>query len=187
MKIIGGKFKNRNFYMPATIRPTQNMLRKALFDLIGQDLEGLTFLDLFAGSGAMGLEALSRGAKKVTFVEKLPDSLKVIEENIVLLNTDLNALSLSECQVLEADGFAAVKEFSDEGQTFDIVFADPPYERGMAKKILKTLEAHDIVHSNSIIAIQHDRRESLPEADGRFSLFRERMYGNSLLTIYKVA
>ena len=64
MKIIGGKFKNRNFYMPATIRPTQNMLRKALFDIIGQDFEGLTFLDLFAGSGAMGLEALSRGAKR---------------------------------------------------------------------------------------------------------------------------
>ena len=68
MKIIGGKFKNRNFYMPATIRPTQNMLRKALFDIIGQDLEGLTFLDLFAGSGAMGLEALSRGGAMQLYI-----------------------------------------------------------------------------------------------------------------------
>ncbi|HPB69263.1 MAG TPA: RsmD family RNA methyltransferase, partial [Candidatus Omnitrophota bacterium] len=70
MKILTGSYRGRNFYMPADIRPTQNVARKAIFDLIGHDLSGLTVLDLYAGSGALGLEALSLGASKVTFVEK---------------------------------------------------------------------------------------------------------------------
>jgi len=72
MKIIGGIYKGRNFYMPAGIRPTQTIARKALFDILGQDMEGVTFVDLFAGSGAIGLEAISCGAEKVIFVEKRP-------------------------------------------------------------------------------------------------------------------
>jgi len=189
MKIIGGKWKGRNFYMPAEIRPTQNIIRKALFDLIGQDLEGLTFVDLFAGSGAMGLEALSLGASKVLFIEKNPQCIKVIEENIALLNSRNEHFSQSdmgECQVLEEDSFASIKELASEGQKFDIVFVDPPYERGMAKKILKTLEAYDIVAANSVVAIQHDRREILPESNGHLALFRERQYGSSCLSLYKV-
>ena len=189
MKILGGQWKGRNFYMPAEIRPTQNVVRKALFDLIGHDLTGLTFVDLFAGSGAMGLEALSLGALKVLFIEKNPQCIKVIEENIALLNSknELKSQSeMGECQVLEADAFEMVKELASHGQKFDIVFVDPPYERGMAKKMLKTLGAYDIVAANSIVAIQHDRREILPEPNGSLILFKQRQYGNSYLSLYKV-
>ena len=214
MKILGGQWKGRNFYMPAEIRPTQNVVRKALFDLIGHDLTGLTFVDLFAGSGAMGLEALSLGALKVLFIEKNPQCIKVIEENILLLNENraikypppltpptpfgrggekfqkapplVGGVGEGECQVLEADAFAMVKELASHGQKFDIVFVDPPYERGMAKKMLKTLGAYDIVAANSVVVIQHDRREILPEPNGSLILFKQRQYGNSYLSLYKV-
>src|SRR3989338_8645565 len=89
MKIIAGQFKGRNFFMPEGIRPTQNLTRKALFDLLGHDLTGLTFLDLFAGSGGVGLEALSRGAQKVTFVEKDENNSQLIRENLDLLGVPL--------------------------------------------------------------------------------------------------
>src|SRR5580704_10411710 len=85
MKILGGKYKGRNFYMPAGIRPTQNILRAAIFDLLGHDLSGLSFLELFAGSGAVGLEAISRGADTVVMVEHNALNAKTIRENGELL------------------------------------------------------------------------------------------------------
>src|SRR3989338_8907154 len=86
MRIIGGKFKGRNFFMPKDTPATQDLVRKALFDLLGQDLTGLSFLELFAGSGAVGLEAMSRGAEKVVFVEHEPRSAEIIDENLQRLN-----------------------------------------------------------------------------------------------------
>src|SRR3989338_242258 len=85
MKIIGGELKGRNFYLPVHIRPTQNIVREAIFDLIGHDLSGLTFLDLFAGSGAIGFEAISRGASRVTLVESDFKCFEVLQKNVSLL------------------------------------------------------------------------------------------------------
>ena len=85
MKILGGKLKGRNFYMPAEIPPTQNLVRKAVFDILG-DINGVEFLELFAGSGAVGFEAFSRGAKMVTLVERVSSCLEVIHKNLQLLD-----------------------------------------------------------------------------------------------------
>lgn len=172
--------------MPEGIRPTQNVTRKALFDLLGQDLAGLTFLDLFAGSGAVGLEALSRGAPKVTFVEKDERSSGLIRENLDILGVPLlgnNRQALYE--VVEADAFASVKRFSAGSRRFDIVFADPPYSLGLAKKMLKTLGAYDIVTANCIVVIQHEKREILPEIQGNLVRSEQRKYGSTVLSIYK--
>ncbi|OGX37160.1 MAG: 16S rRNA (guanine(966)-N(2))-methyltransferase RsmD [Omnitrophica WOR_2 bacterium RIFCSPHIGHO2_02_FULL_50_17] len=184
MKIIGGKFKGRNFYMPQGIQPTQNIARKAVFDLMGQDLSGLTFLDLFAGSGAVGLEAVSRGASGVTFVEKEPRFAEIIRENADLLKVPLGQGGDSPCKLINTDAFAAVKVLAREGRKFHIVFADPPYGLGLAKKILKTLGAYDIVMPTSTVILQHERREILPAAEGRLLLLRQRKYGNTWLSIY---
>lgn len=185
MKIIGGKFKGKNFYMPAGIRPTQNLARKALFDLLGQDLKGMAFLDLFAGSGAVGLEAISRGAREVVFAEKDPKCVQVIHDNLALF--PLRAAGPGACsyEVLESDAFAAVKLLARQAKTFDIVFADPPYRRGLGKKILKTLGGYDIVNPNSTLIIEHEHKETLPSHEGRFLLLGERKYGNAVFSIYK--
>lgn len=182
MKIIGGEYRGRNFYMPADIRPTQNMARKAVFDLLGQDLTGLTFLDLFAGSGAVGLEALSRGASKVTFVERDPKFAGIIEKNLGIFGFDL-AKGDQRVELIAADGLATVKALARQGRTFDIVFFDPPYGMGLVKKSLKTLTGYDILPPKSHLVIEHSHAEILPDLEGRFSIVKQKRYGKTLLSV----
>lgn len=183
MKIIGGIFKNKNFFMPAGIRPTQNVVRKAVFDMLGQDLTGQSFLELFAGSGAMGYEAFSRGAAPVIMIDHDPKCLRVLEKNREILAVD-EAENGHECHILEEDAFAAIKQFARQGRTFDVVFLDPPYVKDLAKKALKTLEAYVILQPNSRLIIEHDAHEILPEGEGRIHLFRRKNYGGKVLSIY---
>lgn len=185
MKIIGGKYKGRNFYMPKGIRPTQSIARKALFDILGQDLEGVVLLDLFAGSGAVGLEAISRGAAKAVIVEKDPKCIDVINENIGLLSIGPSDSGVLPYEVIQMDAFAAVKWLVRQEKKFDVVFIDPPYGQGLAKKALKTLEGYDILQPNCTVVIQHEKREILPQKQGRFLLFRQKKHGKSILSIYK--
>lgn len=185
MKIIGGQFKGRNFYMPAGIRPTQDIIRKAVFDILGQDITGLDFLELFSGSGAMGLEAFSRNAEKVTFVEKDQACVDVLMKNLQLLGLENYESAGSRIRLIQNDSFMSIKRLAQNKEKFDIVFADPPYDRDLAKKTLKTLEAYDILQPNALVIIQHEKREILPEQEGRFFLIRERKYGSSKLTVYQ--
>ncbi len=174
--------------MPEGIRPTQNLTRKALFDFLGQDLTGLTFLDLFAGSGGVGLEALSRGAQKVSFVEKDERNSELIRENLDLLGVPLLGKDRQAIyEVVEADSFASIKRFAAGGKKFDIIFADPPYGLGLAKKVLKTLGAYDIVTANCIVVIQHEKEEILPGSQGspgNLHRSEQRKYGSTVLSIY---
>jgi len=188
MKIIGGKYKGRNFYMPAGISPTQNIVRKAVFDILGHDLSGLNFLDLFAGSGAVGLEAISRGADRTVFVEKDTRCSEIIGDNIAVLGI-MRELEekRSLYELVNADGFASIKMFFRQNVKFDVVFADPPYGRGLAKKTLKTLCSYDILHPNSLLFIQHEIKECLPDFQGRFILFRRKRYGMSMLSLYNIS
>ncbi len=185
MKIIGGKLKGRNFYMPKEVRATQNVVRKALFDILGQDLDGVEFLELFAGSGAIGLEALSREAKRVTFVDNDPKCAQVIEENITLLKLNSYDEDDPRHDIINSDAFASIKVLARQGRKYDIVFCDPPYGRDLAKKALKQLATYDILHPNCIVVTQHERREILPEAEGRFLVFRKKKYGASFLSLYR--
>ena len=172
--------------MPAGIRPTTDKVRKAVFDIIGHDLEGLSFLDLFAGSGSVGLEAISLGASHVLFVEKESRFAEVISENFSALNQKTPDRYSPFSQVVCSDAFFAIKQFHRKGEKFDIVFAAPPYGVDLAKKTLKTLEGYDILAPNSLIIIQHDKKEILPQVHGRICLVRERKYGGSYLSIFKV-
>jgi len=185
MKIIGGKLKGRNFFMPKGTRPTPDIVRKALFDILGQDLTGLSFIDLFAGSGAVGLEAISRNAKRVMFVESDSRCCEIISQNLTTLGITPYETPRISFHLLNTDVFAAVKQLSKATERFDIVFIDPPYYRELAKKTLKTLVAYDIVCPTCFIALQHDKREILPATEGRFLIVKQRKYGSSVLTVYK--
>lgn len=187
MKILSGRLKGKNFYMPFGIRPTSDLIRKSVFDSLGEGIEGVDFVDLFAGSGAMGLEAISRGAKNVTFVEKEPKNISVIEENLVLLELPLAEREDRYFDVKKLDVFAAIKEFAVEKKEFDIIFVDPPYDRELARKTLKTLCAYDIVKPTSLVIFQHEKNEALPQEQGPFAIIRQRKFGASYLTVYKVA
>lgn len=185
MKILGGKYKGRNIYMPAGVRPTQNLTRKAVFDIVGHDLEGLAILELFAGSGAVGLEALSLGAAKAVFVEKEQLAVDTIQENLTILGIGQGGRNDAQAEVLQGDAMAAIKQMAAGGKKFDLIFMDPPYQRDMAKKALKTLEAYDILQPNCIVIIEHSQGESIPKEHQRLSCIKQRKYGKSFLTILR--
>ena len=187
MRIIGGKFKNRNFFMPEGIRPTQNVVRKAIFDLLGHDWEGINFLELFAGSGSVGLEALSRGAASVSFVEKDRKCALTIEENLKLMGLDPmgDHDHDQQVEVFNSDIVVALRQFARFNRKFDIIFADPPYEVDLAKKTLITLGGCDIFNPNCFLVFQHEKREILPQTEGPFSLSKQKVYGATYISIYQ--
>jgi len=164
--------------MPAGIRPTQNVLRAAIFDLLGHDLSGLSFLELFAGSGAVGLEAVSRGADEVVMVEHNDLNAKTVRENGELLGIDWGG----RFSLIHADAFSSVKRLSEEQRQFDIVFLDPPYGRKLAKKTLKLLDRSDILHPQSLVLLQCEVSEKL-EIPESFKVLTQRRYGPSHLTL----
>lgn len=180
MKVLGGTLKGRNFYMPAEIRPTQAMLRAAVFDILGHDLTGMSFLELYAGSGAMSLEAISRGAASVVMVEHNPKNAQIIRENCELLGVDLGG----QHKLIPADALATIKSLCRDERRFNIVFFDPPYGLKLAKKTLKVLKANDILHPHCYVISQHDASDSLDIPDG-FELVTERRYGSSYLVILR--
>ena len=181
MRIISGKYKGRIIRMPKGIRPTQNKVRKALFDILG-DIQGLSFLELFAGSGAVGIEALSLGAKQVVFVENNSDCLKALKNNFTyLLPTTYYLLPL--------DVFIAIKKMSKNKKQFDIIFLDPPYLRDVtptgAKKTLLNLSTYDILSPNGFIVAQHFKKDILPDRIGNLIILRQAEYGDTVLSFYR--
>jgi len=177
MRITTGKYRNRKLSMPRGIRHTQDKVRKAVFDILG-DIEGLSFLELYAGSGAVGFEALSRGVSELTMVERNYDSVLAIKKNIALLKA-------TSCNLYYLDAEKAIKLLSQDKKSFDIIFLDPPYHEGMAKKILHTLEGYDILAPSGLIVAQHPKSESLPESSLKFSLIKEAKYGDTWLSIFR--
>lgn len=179
MRIISGKYKGRIIKMPHGIRPTQNKVRKALFDTLG-DIKGLSFLELFAGSGAIGIEALSHNAKKAVFVENDRNCLKRIKES-------LSAIGALDYGIVALSAQEALKRLGKEKERFNIIFMDPPYYAEMAKKTLQTLGGYDILAPNGFVIVQHFKRDNLPVNMGDLTLFKESRYGDTILSFYKKA
>ena len=177
MRIITGKYKGRIIKMPKGIRPTQDKVRKAIFDILG-DMGGLSFLELFAGSGAVGMEALSQGAKEVVFVESDFACLKVLKEN-------LSCLLPTAYYLLSMDCHLAIKELVRKKFKFDIIFLDPPYYKELARKTLQMLCSYDILSPCGYMLAQHFKKDNLPDAVGDLILFKQSCYGDTVLTFYK--
>jgi len=177
MRIMGGKYKGRAICMPKGIRPTQNKVRKAIFDILG-DIEGLCFLELFAGSASVGLEALSRGASELTLVEHSRESLLAIKKNI-------QSLELAACRLYPRDTREAIINLHRDRKKFDIIFLDPPYYQSLAKKTLQTLGAYDILAPNGFVIVQHFKKDNLPEQAADLLKFKQANYGDTSLSFYR--
>lgn len=184
MRITTGQYKGRKVAIPeeVRIRPTQPKVRKALFDILG-DIEGLTFLELFAGSGAVGFEAISRGAKDLALVESNRDCQLTIRKNIDLLR-------VRDCCIYPFEAEKAILSLHRDKRTFDIIFLDPPYstkETGdsLSKKTLHMLGAYDILPPNGLAVVQHFKRDELPSESGQLELIKESKYGSTLLSFYR--
>ncbi|MBU0549663.1 MAG: 16S rRNA (guanine(966)-N(2))-methyltransferase RsmD [Candidatus Omnitrophica bacterium] len=209
MRIITGKFKGRIIKMPKGIRPTQDKVRKALFDILG-DIKGMSFIELYAGSGAVGLEALSQGASRVVFVEKDRAHVKIIKNNLSALGLgDEQAGGLACYWLIEMDAGRAIERLQQKKEEFDIIFLDPPYYQSLAprfgstplivsrsvskdavseslsKKTLKILSRCDIVSACSLVVCQHFKKDILPESAGNLILIKQAKYGDTLLSFYR--
>jgi 16S rRNA (guanine(966)-N(2))-methyltransferase RsmD len=196
MRISTGKLKGLIIKPIKGIRPTQDKVKSAVFNILGSDMSGVKFLELYAGSGLVGFEALSRGAEEVIFIEKDPVCAKAIEETGAKVERHLAGRRL---EVFRQDANTAIEKFHSRGQKFDVVFCDPPYFKEIrrdtacrvatpeigAKKILQTLGRYDIMSDIGILVIQAHRKEILEEISGSLSLLRSYRYGDTKLLVYQ--
>ena len=178
MRIISGKFKSRKLKAPKDIKPTKDSVKETIFNIIGGRIKNTVVLDLFAGSGTLGLEALSRGADRLYLVDK---NIKVIKENIENLSNNL----YENIEIFREDAFSFIQEAKKKGLKFSFIFADPPYYQGLAKKCLHKIYKYDILQSNGLIIIEHEKRSNLPQHIGRFELMRIISAGITQVSFYK--
>jgi len=163
--------------MPKGIRPTQNKVRKAIFDILG-DVNGLSFLELFAGSGAVGFEAISRGALSAVLVEENRASQQAINSNI-------QALKVQNCLLIPRKVEDTLPFLQKSGRKFDIIFMDPPYNKDLSKKTLQMLSSHDILAPNAFVIVQHFKSDSLGEENAGLRRVKKAKYGDTLLSFYQ--
>ncbi len=178
MRIISGTSKGRKLATPKDLplRPTSDRVKESIFNILRGQIEGRVVLDLFAGTGNLGIEALSRGAKKVIFVEKGRHAGGLIQRN--LAQSGLGERS----EVLPVEANRAIGILKQRGNTFDLIFMDPPYEKGWVEKTLVKLISHRIYHKDSILVVEHHRRELLPPVLHGWNLIRQRKMGETVVS-----
>ena len=181
LRIIGGKFRGRKIKQPEldSVRPTKDRIREAVFNVIAAAVPGASVLDVFAGSGAYGLEALSRGAEKAVFVDKNPLCVRIINDNISVLG------EAGACEVFALDAFKYLEDAHGVKRRFDLVFADPPYNTGAAKNFLLKLNQYDILNPSGILIVEHGGKEALPDAEGFFTLLKHKTYADIAVSFYQ--
>ena len=188
MRISAGKYAGRTVAPPKgpRIRPTQDYVRQAMFNILGARVEGARLLDLFAGSGALGIEALSRGAAHVTFVERSNFCVRAIEQN---LKTLLGRCAWESSTLLKADVLSAIPKLAAKKKQFSLTLLDPPYGEDLARKTLIALCRGAIVSQSGWVVAESDKRDPLPpafeESGSRLVMQRIETYGDTVLTFYE--
>ena len=182
MRIIGGEHRGRKLKMPESreVRPTQDRIREALFNIIRVRIPEGRILDLYAGSGAFGIEALSRGAQLAVFVDNNSNCIGTIKANVSLLAEKANF-----AQVIKADAIRTISRLEKEDRKFDIVFLDPPYHKGLARNCLIKVDACDILSARGFAIAEHFKKNVMPERIGMLYRFREKKYGDTALSFYR--
>jgi len=181
MRIIGGKFKGRTIAMPKGIRPTSDKVREALFEILKARIKDSSFLDLYCGGGAIGIEAFSRGAKGTTFVDNGAKCISVLRKNLA----QLDILDSSCINIYNKDAIKLPGIFQPKSAVFDIVFLDPPYYRDIAKNTLIAISNCDILARNAILVAEVYKKDILPEEIGILKKFRTSRYGDTNLEFYR--
>ncbi len=178
MRIISGKYKGNLVPFNADhIRPTTDRVKESLFNILIGEFDGVRVLDLFSGTGSLGLEALSRGAKELTMVEKNRKSVDIMRAN-------LKKLSIGEpVEIIQKDVLSFLKTYS--GEPFDIIFADPPFTEKMADEVMLAASTSKIFHAKSLMTIESGRKEKIGDDYGELVRYDVREFGDKYLSFYK--
>lgn len=181
-RIIAGRGKGRRLKTPRGLetRPTAARLRQTLFDILAPVLPGCRFLDAFAGSGAIGLEALSRGAARVVFVDVSAPAIAAIRENVGVL-----AAAGGAVQVLRQDARIALAALADTGVRFDVIYLDPPYDSVLYEELLEIVSAMGLLQEGGVAVAEHFHKRALPETIGRLARTRAVRVGDHRLSFYR--
>lgn len=178
MRIITGELKGRKLDTPIgnDVRPTTDKVKESIFNLLMTETEGSVCVDLFAGTGNLGLEALSRGASRCYFGDKSRDSINLIKSNIKKCKVEDRSI------VLAGDYTKCLARVREK---IDIFFLDPPYKDGLYEKCLEIIDSLDLLNEEGIIIAEHGARVDMPEKCGKLYKTKERKYGTIKVSIYK--
>lgn len=180
MRVIAGKRGGESLYTPDTkeIRPIQDKVKASLFNIWQNLVEERRFLDLFAGTGSVGIEALSQGAREVTFVDNSPRAVRLIRKNLDKLNLTAGF------HLYQKDVAEAISMFARRGQVFDLIFMGPPYGKELADETLSQLAETQILQKWGVAAAEISKKDHLKTKYGEVKLIDEREYGGTLLKFY---
>ncbi|MGG1555023.1 16S rRNA (guanine(966)-N(2))-methyltransferase RsmD [Paenibacillus ferrarius] len=181
MRVISGTAKGRALKaVPGmSTRPTTDKVKEAIFSMIGPYFDGGQVLDLFAGSGGLGIEALSRGMAKAVFTDIEKKSVDTVQHN-------LQATGLKEqAEVYRTDATRAIKALAKRAQKFELVFLDPPYKMKVIAELVLAMEEQALLEEHATIVVEHDAKDVLDETIGQCRLLRRADYGDTAVTIYK--
>ena len=181
MRIVGGSKKGFLLKRPKSseVRPTTDMIKEALFNIL-HPIVGKTFLDVFAGTGNVGIEALSRGASMVVFIERKKDLARSIKDLTQQLDFEGNA------RIIPMEMNKGILSLGQLNIAFDFVFIDPPYQKDLIKETINRIDKAGVVNEESLIVVQHSKREPINLPDERYELEDQRTYGDSMLTFIKI-
>jgi 16S rRNA (guanine966-N2)-methyltransferase len=182
MRVISGTRKGKilKAVPGSSTRPTTDKVKEAIFNIIGPYFEGGTGLDLFAGSGGLGIEALSRGAEKVIFVDRDGKAIQTIHENVKMCELEDNA------EIFRNDAERALKAIIKREIAFQFVFLDPPYKKQQLLKLLEWIDAEQLLVPDGTIICEHSSDIQLPENVGRLGVRKHEKYGIIAITIYEL-
>jgi len=181
MRVVAGLAKGRRLKAPfgtSIVRPTSDKVREAIFDIIGPEIENARFLDLFCGTGAVGIEAFSRGAHNVVFVDNRSSSIDLIKEN------------LSRCgfekgfEIMQCDAFQAIETLSNRQRQFDYIFLDPPYDFDASVKCLEAISSGNLLLPSARVLMEHSAKQSVPERIFDLISQKEYRFGDTMIKLF---
>ncbi len=189
MRITGGSARGHTLLTPKSgsrsIRPTSDRTREALFNILAQEIAESRVLDLYAGTGSLGIEALSRGAALAVFVDQSRQALELIRANLDHCFSSPQAL-LFQFNLTRSTSLQRLKNRLQPGLLFDLVFLDPPYEKTLAQTTLQMVEKAGIVRNQGLVIVEERKDEQLPDQYGCLELVDQRRYGETGLWFYRV-
>lgn len=179
MRIISGKYKGHPLvdFKADHIRPTTDRVKETLFNKLMFDIEGARVADLFSGTGNLGLESLSRGAKEVIFVEKHPKSIEILKQNLAKLK-----VPTTDYRIINMDVLSYLKGY--QGETFDIIFADPPFTEKMAHIVMEHVSKSQAFGPQTLMAIESERRERIEDLYTDIERYDHREFGDKILSFF---
>jgi len=182
MRVIAGKARGTRLQSPQNmdIRPTSDRVKESIFSILQNELIDAVVVDLFSGTGNLGIESLSRGAKEAYFVDQSKASINIIEYNL-----DKTRLK-SQAKVIHTNAMAGIKLLAAKGIQANLIFVDPPYDHGLIEPVFNAIEAEKFLAVDGMVIVEHRRTALLPEAVGSLYLVRKKDYGNTSISFYQL-